>query len=50
MFSWFRRKRARLVRVTFCDSCGQVCTAECRSEALAEQARLRVLKQTGRFS
>lgn len=50
MLSWFRRRRPRLGRVTFCDSCGHVCTAECRSAAQVEQTRLQVLKQVGRFA
>lgn len=29
----------RLSRVEFCESCGQVCTAECRAEA--HRARVR---------
>ncbi len=40
MFTFLRRRRtADLAAVTFCDGCGQLCTAECR--AVARYDRLR---------
>jgi hypothetical protein len=37
--SWRQRRHARLESVTFCEADGQVCTAECRAEAVREHAR-----------
>jgi hypothetical protein len=38
-----RRLRPTIDTTSFCDSCGQVCTAECRSAALRDRARAQVL-------
>lgn len=35
--------RRRASSVSFCDSCGQVCTAACRAEAHRDRARRAVL-------
>lgn len=40
MFAFLRRRRAaRLTAVTFCDSCGQICTADCRATAHYDRVR-----------
>lgn len=40
MFSMFRRP-ARPTAVTFCESCGRVCAADCRGEARLQQVKTR---------
>lgn len=45
MFALVRQRAARLRGVEFCDSCGQVCTPACRSQARLEQARTQVAWQ-----
>jgi hypothetical protein len=41
---FLRRIGARQAsRASFCDSCGQVCTAACRSEALRDHTRTAAL-------
>lgn len=39
MVKLLHRLTASRGRVEFCDSCGQVCTAKCRSEALRDRMR-----------
>jgi hypothetical protein len=40
VFAFRRRRRtADLSAVSFCDSCGQVCTAECRAAARHDRIR-----------
>jgi hypothetical protein len=34
-----RRRAAALRAVEFCETCAQVCTAECRSQVRVDQAR-----------
>ena len=43
--TWFKNEKAELA-VEFCERCGSVCDAECRSNALREQA----LHDRGRFA
>ncbi|MGW5671795.1 hypothetical protein [Micromonospora sp. NPDC003776] len=44
MIKLFRHRRpSDASNVTFCDSCGQVCTAACRADAHHERARTLVL-------
>ncbi len=44
MFAFLgRRRTADLAAVTFCDSCGQVCTAECRAAAHDDRVRTAAL-------
>ena len=46
MVAFLRRRRtADLSTVSFCDGCGQVCSAECRSAARYEQVRPAALAQ-----
>jgi hypothetical protein len=40
-----RRRAAQPRGVAFCDSCGQVCTPACRSQARLEQVRTQVAWQ-----
>lgn len=46
MMRFLRRFAADLGRVTFCDSCAQVCTAECRAETQRDRTRTSVLYAT----
>jgi hypothetical protein len=40
VISFFRRRTAAvLAATTFCECCGQVCTAECRSAARRDRVR-----------
>jgi epoxyqueuosine reductase QueG len=40
MIGLFRRRTATIVRgVTFCDTCAQVCTADCRAATRRDQIR-----------
>jgi len=40
VISFFRRRTAAvLTATTFCERCGQVCTAECRSAARLDRVR-----------
>lgn len=44
MFAFLRRRRtADLATVAFCDSCGQVCTAQCRAAAHYDRVRTAAL-------
>lgn len=44
MFAFLRRRRtADLAAVTFCDGCGQVCTAGCRAAAHDDRVRTAAL-------
>jgi hypothetical protein len=43
MLAFLRRRRSSLSSVSFCDSCGQVCTAACRADAHRDRARRIVL-------
>ena len=44
MIKLFHRRRAiNLQNVTLCESCGQVCTPECRAEARYERTRTAML-------
>jgi uncharacterized cysteine cluster protein YcgN (CxxCxxCC family) len=46
MFAFLRRRRtAELSTVSFCDGCGQVCTAGCRSAARYDRVRTAALAQ-----
>jgi hypothetical protein len=46
MFAFLRRRRsADLSTVSFCDTRGQVCTAECRSAAHYDRIRTAALAQ-----
>jgi uncharacterized cysteine cluster protein YcgN (CxxCxxCC family) len=38
------RRRATASPVSFCDSCGQVCTAACRAETHRDRTRTDVLR------
>jgi hypothetical protein len=46
MMRLLRRRTNDRLQVTFCDSCAQVCTAECRAEAHRDRARTSVLFAT----
>ncbi len=39
------RRAARPEGVTFCEACGQACTATCRSAALADRTRTEALRR-----
>lgn len=39
MFAKLRQRRAATRGVEFCDSCGRVCTSECRAQARLHQLR-----------
>lgn len=43
MIKLFRRRHTAAHGVTFCDSCGQVCTADCRTDARYERTRTTAL-------
>jgi len=44
MFAYLRRRRAAVLATTsFCDSTGQVCTAQCRARAHHDQIRAAAL-------
>lgn len=44
MFAFLRRRRTvNLASVTFCDGCGQVCTADCRAAAHYDRVRATAL-------
>lgn len=44
MIPFLRRRRAASDRnVTFCETCGQVCTATCRAEARYDRTRTAAL-------
>ena len=46
MFAFLRRRRTTdLSTVSFCDSCGQVCPAACRSAARYDRIRTATLAQ-----
>ncbi len=43
MIGFLRRRRAVGSSVSFCDSCGRVCTDQCRADAHYDQTRLAAL-------
>ncbi|MCW3816150.1 hypothetical protein ONA91_17035 [Micromonospora sp. DR5-3] len=43
MIKLFRRRHVDVQGVTFCESCGQVCTAACRADARYERTRTTAL-------
>ncbi|MFE9655540.1 hypothetical protein [Micromonospora sp. NPDC006431] len=43
MIKLFRRRPLDVQAVTFCESCGQVCTPACRADARYEHARTTAL-------
>ena len=45
----FKLKRS-IPNVEFCDRCGSVCDQACRANQALEQARLDVLRHTGRIA
>lgn len=45
MFAALRRRAAQLRGVEFCESCGQVCTQACRSQARLERVRTQLMSQ-----
>jgi hypothetical protein len=47
MFARLRQRREATRGVEFCESCGQVCTAECRAEARMERTRVETLLRAG---
>jgi hypothetical protein len=47
MFAKLRQRRHTLRGPEFCDSCGQVCTTECRARAHIERNRVEVLYRAG---
>jgi hypothetical protein len=47
MFAKLRQRREAARGVEFCESCGQVCTAECRAEARIERTRVQALLRAG---
>jgi hypothetical protein len=47
--TWFKKEKEEL-SVEFCDRCGSVCDAACRSDALRERAREKALLYQGRFA
>ncbi|MEV0267965.1 hypothetical protein AB0H43_04245 [Hamadaea sp. NPDC050747] len=47
MFAKLRQRREQLRGVEFCESCAQVCTAECRVQARVERVQVQALYVTG---
>jgi hypothetical protein len=47
MFAKLRQRRAEARGVEFCESCGQICTTECRAQARLDRVRVEALYQTG---
>jgi hypothetical protein len=47
MFAKLRQRRSAARGVEFCESCGQVCTTECRAQARLEQIRVESVYQIG---
>lgn len=47
MFAKLRQRREQLRGVEFCESCGQVCTTECRVQARVERVQVQALYTTG---
>ena len=43
MLARLRERRAAARGVEFCDSCGQVCTSQCRAQARIDRTRVEVL-------
>ncbi|MEV0646402.1 hypothetical protein AB0I28_14185 [Phytomonospora sp. NPDC050363] len=42
-----RQRRAEARAVSFCDSCAQVCTSECRAQARLERVHAKVAYEVG---
>ncbi|NUR77403.1 MAG: hypothetical protein HOQ28_14100 [Thermoleophilia bacterium] len=42
-------RKSKEVAVEFCDRCSRLCDAACRSQALRERARAKVLRYGGRL-
>ena len=47
MFARLRQRRAELRGVRFCESCGEVCTPECRSRARFDRAKAEAIYAAG---
>jgi hypothetical protein len=47
MFAKLRQRRAEVRGVEFCESCSQVCTAECRAHARLDQIRVQAVYAAG---
>jgi hypothetical protein len=43
VFTLFRRRPKSAPTVEFCESCAQVCTAQCRADSLLDSARTQAL-------
>lgn len=49
MIKLIRRLFRSAPTVDFCESCAQVCSGQCRANALLDQARTRALQLSSRF-
>lgn len=49
MIKLIRRLFRTASTVEFCESCAQVCTGQCRADALLDHARNRALQLSSRF-
>ncbi|WP_410575550.1 hypothetical protein [Amycolatopsis sp. cmx-4-61] len=49
MIKLLRRLLTTSTTTEFCESCAQVCTGQCRANALLDQAHTRALQLSSRF-